>query len=416
MEPPTPIHRFRNNAAAVRHGNPAWEVAREHGLIDLWVTRAGEDRLCDRAGHDFVNLCSCSYLGLHDHPAILEGAIEAIRRAGTMDLPISRVRIALSLLDEMEADLSDLFRARAISAVTASAASAGVLPLIASGHLCPDGEPRAMVFDRFCHFSMHLMKPICADETTVLTAPHNDLDFVEDACKKHRRVAYVCDGVYSTGGCAPVSELLALQDRYGLFVYFDDSHSLSVHGERGQGYVRSLMDEMNPLTVIVASLCKGFGASGGVILLGPADREPILARFGGPLAWSQGINVPGIGAVQASARLHRTPELARLQQALRQNTELFDSLVATEQRGDAFFVRLIPVAEEQRALTGSRELLDRGFYTSAVFFPIVEKGKAGLRVMVRADNRPEDLRAFCAAVEEVLHGTEPRARAAGGSS
>lgn len=341
--------------------------------------------------------------------------LAALRRAGTMDLPISRIRIALTLLDEVEADLSDLFRARAMTTVTASAASAGVLPLIASGHLCPDDEPRVMVFDRFCHFSMHLIKPICADETAVLTAPHNDLDFVEDACKKHPRVAYVCDGVYSTGGCAPVRELLDLQDRYGLFVYFDDSHSLSVHGERGEGYVRSLMSEMNPLTVIVSSLCKGFGASGGVILLGPADREPILARFGGPLAWSQGINVPGLGAVQASARLHRTPELARLQRALRDNTELFDRLVATEQRGDAFSVRLIHAGEDHRALTGSRELLDRGFYTSAVFFPIVEKGKAGLRVMLRADNRPEDLRAFCAAVGEVLGEREPAVRAAAGS-
>jgi len=403
MEPPTPpLHRFRNNAAAIRIGNPAWDEARQQGLIDLKVELAGDDRLRDLDDHRFVNLCSCSYLGLHNHPAILAGAIAALERARTLDLPISRVRICLTLLDELETELSDLFGGRVISAVTASAATAGVLPLLASGHLCPDNEPRVMVFDKFCHFSMHLIKPICADETTVLTAPHNDLDYLEDVCKKHPRVAYVADGAYSMGGGAPVRELLALQDRYGLFLFFDDSHSISVCGERGEGFVRSQLPELNPLTIIVGSLCKGFGASGGVILLGPADREPLLARFGGPLAWSQGMNVPAIGAAMASARLHRTPELGSLQQALRDNIAQFDREIPTGQRGDGLPVRLVPVGEDSRAVECSRELFERGYYTSAVFFPIVERGQAGLRVMVRADNRPEDVLAFAGAVREVV--------------
>ncbi|HYG61720.1 MAG TPA: aminotransferase class I/II-fold pyridoxal phosphate-dependent enzyme, partial [Thermoanaerobaculia bacterium] len=251
------VHRFRNNAKAIAIGNPGWEQAREHNLIDLRVRVAGNDRLeVEGTGFQFVNLSSCSYLGLHDYPAILEGAIEALRSAKTMDVPITRVRIRLNLVDELEARLSDLFRAPCISSVTASAATTGVLPLIASGHLS-GGQPPLMIFDKFCHFSMNLIKPICADETQVVTAPHNDLNFVEDACKKHPQVAYVADGAYSMGGAAPVRELMELQDRYGLFIFLDDSHSLSVYGERGVGYARSLMgDEMPPRTIIVGSLCK----------------------------------------------------------------------------------------------------------------------------------------------------------------
>ncbi|HBL27689.1 MAG TPA: 2-amino-3-ketobutyrate CoA ligase, partial [Acidobacteria bacterium] len=82
--------------------------------------------------------------------------------------------------------------------------------------------------------------------------------------KKYPRVAYVADGAYSLGGTAPVEGLLELQDRYGLFLFFDDSHSLSVTGAMGEGYARSLMpDQLNPLTTIVASLGKAFGGSGG---------------------------------------------------------------------------------------------------------------------------------------------------------
>jgi 7-keto-8-aminopelargonate synthetase-like enzyme len=398
----TPVHRFRNNSKVIALGNPAWEEAGEHHLVDLRVRVDGNDRLVvTETGFPFVNLSSCSYLGLHDHPAILEGAIDGLRRERVIDMPISRVRMCLSLTDEVEARLSTLFRARSITSVTASAATSGVLPLIASGHLS-DGEPRVMIFDRHCHFSMNLIKPICADETLVLTSPHNDLDFVEDACRKYPRVAYVADGAYSLGGSAPVRELMELQDRYGLFLFFDDSHSLSVCGERGEGYVRSLMpDELNPLTVIVASLGKAFGGSGGVIMLGPAEHESILIRFGGPLAWSQKLNTAGLGAGLASARIHESPELGELQGKLRRNLAFFDSQITTEQSGNDFSIRMVPIADETRVSVISGEIFARGFYTSPVFFPIVEKGKAGLRVMIRADNSTRDLQAFCDAVREL---------------
>ncbi len=401
MEPT--LHRFRNNASAIRYGNPAWEEAREQHLIGLQIKVLDDDRLLEETGHAFVNLCSCSYLGLHNHPAIVEGAIAALRREKVMDVPISRVRMQLSIVNELEERLSSLFRARSISAITASAASLGVLPLIASGHLS-DGRPPVMVFDKFCHFSMNLVKPICADETQVLTSPHNDMNFLEDVCKQHPRVAYVADGAYSMGGCAPVEELLELQDRYGLFLFFDDSHSLSVCGERGEGYVRSrIQGDLNPLTVIVASLCKGFGAAGGVIMLGPKEHESIVLRWGGPMAWSQKLNTAGIGACLAAIDIHESPELGRLQQQLRRNLALFDEQIGTEQKGDLFPIRLIVTGEEERATGCSGGIYERGFYTSAVFFPIVEKGKAGLRVMLRADNRPEDILAFCDAVRDIVH-------------
>jgi 7-keto-8-aminopelargonate synthetase-like enzyme len=396
------VHRFRNNSTAIKDGNQAWNIALEAGLIDIRVDYDANGRLRRLDGHRFVNLCSCSYLGLVNHPMLLEGAVEALRSEGAIDLPITRIRIRLNLLEQFEEELTSLMGVRTVCAVTCSSATAGVLPLVASGHMCDDGRPRVMVFDKFAHFSMNLIKPICADETEVLTAPHNDLNYLEDVCKKHDRVAYVCDGVYSTGGAAPIKELLALQDRYGLFLFIDDSHSLSLWGKHGEGHARSLMSEVNPLTVIVASLGKGFGTSGGVIMLGEPRFEAVLARFGGPLAWSQGLNVPSIGASRASIRLHRTPELGRLQQALCDNIALFDELVETPERGDGLPLKVIRVGEAEHAVRASAGILERGFYTSAVFFPIVKKGEAGLRIMLRADLTHDDIRAFADAVHEYV--------------
>ena len=269
-------HLYRNGTAAVTYGNPAWQAAKDSRVIDMLVDYSTPNVLRRSDGHQFVNLCSCSYLGLHSHQDILEGAISAIRKTGALDLPISRIRLRLNLLEEFEEGLSDLFGARTICAVTSSAATSGAcLPLIASGHMIGDGRPPVMIFDRHAHFSMDYIKPICADETLVLTCRHNDLDFLESACRKYENVAYVCDGVYSLGGLAPIRELLHLQDRYGLFLFIDDSHALSLHGDRGRGYARTTMDEVGPRTIIVASLGKGFGGSGGIIMLRPQTRGKI---------------------------------------------------------------------------------------------------------------------------------------------
>jgi 7-keto-8-aminopelargonate synthetase-like enzyme len=409
MDDQSLTHRFRNNAKAVEVGNPAWQAAADNQLLDNSVRYIGNDLLERQSdGHRFINMISCSYLGLHSHPWVLEGARAAIDSEQTFALSASRLRIRFSIIDELEAGLSELYRARCVSAISTSVASAAVLPLIASGHLTDDGEPRVMVFDKFAHFSLNYIKPICADEAPVYTSPHNNLNYLEDMCKKHKRVAYVADGAYSLGGIAPVKELMELQDRYGLMLFFDEAHSLSMHGERGEGIVRSMMpEELNPLTIIVASLGKAFGASGGLIMLGPEKHYDVLMRFGGPLAWSKPQNAPTIGACLGSLRVHNSPELAARQQQLRDNAALFDSLISTPQAGTLTPIRLIRTGEDAKAIGLSRQILERGYYTSAVFFPVTARGEAGLRIMLRSDNDPADIRSFCDTVREFVDVESP---------
>jgi 7-keto-8-aminopelargonate synthetase-like enzyme len=132
----------------------------------------------------------------------------------------------------------------------------------------------------------------------------------------------------------------------------------------------------------------------------------MVIRWGGPLAWSQKLSTAAMGADLASVRIHQSPELRRLQNRMLRNLELFDSRIPTENSGDPFTIRLVVVGDEEKASEVSGEIFRRGFYTSPVFFPIVERGKAGLRVMIRADNSPEDVLRFCDVVEELV--VQPR--------
>jgi 7-keto-8-aminopelargonate synthetase-like enzyme len=69
------------------------------------------------------------------------------------------------------------------------------------------------------------------------------------------------------------------------------------------------------------------------------------------------------------------------------------------------------IGNEGRTSEVSGEIFRRGFYTSPVFFPVTERGKAGLRVMIRADNNLDDLATFCSAIEELAAQPQPQATA-----
>lgn len=403
----TPAHRYRNNDKAIGVGNAFWDMSEENGLAQIVAELGGDGVLRTAAGHEFVNFTCCSYLDLDSHPQVIEGAVAALRRFGVLDHCIPRSRVQIPALLELEASLGELFGTQVVSAISAGVASAGLLPLIASGHL-GNGTRPLMLFDRHCHVSMAGAKPACADETEVVSCPHHDLGFIEDMCRRYARVAYVVDGSDSLGGYAPVAGLAELQEKYNLLVFYDDSHSLSAYGERGAGYIRTHGPVLDERTITVATLNKAFGTSGAAIMLDGYGKTAlrVIERFAGALCYSQPMNTAAVGASLASAEIHRTAELGALQQRLRDNIALFDAQVATGHSGTEYPIRVVPMSDET-VIEAGRQVFEAGFYVSPVFFPIVPRGTAGLRVMLRAGQTGDQIRALCRALTAV--GATPAA-------
>lgn len=387
-------NRHTNYKRIIDTAEENWDVSQNNKLANLNVEVMRPNYLKDQYGRYLHHFCTTSYLGLDYHSDLLDGATQAIRRTGTLRIANSKNRCKLSLLEEYETDLSELFQSHCLATLSCSAASAGILPLLAAGVFTGNKAP-AMVFDRFAHYSMNHVKAACADETEVLTLPHNDMDQLESLCRRQQRVAYIADGFYSMGGTADVNSLIYLQDRYGLFLYLDDSHALSTVGDHGWGLARSSMDELGTNTFIVASLGKAFGAGGGLAMFGNTEQKRLVQRYGGPSNWSQSMNVASIGAGRASITLHRSPLLNQRQQQLQENLQLFDSLVQSEQSLTASPIRIVRMGEAAKANQASTYLANNGFLTSAVFFPVVPKNQAAVRITLRADMEPSLIRAFC---------------------
>jgi len=273
----------------------------------------------------------CSYLGLDNHPLIVAGAIDAIEAHRSLHWSCARTRLNFDLLAELEATLSEMFCASVIAFSTVMLANLGAMPLLSSGQLTGGRKP-LVVFDRLAHISLAYHKPVVADETRLETIEHNDIDALERLCREHPVVAYVCDGIYSMGGNAPIKELRQLQERYGLFLYIDDAHGISIFGRQGEGFARSQFPQvLGDRTIIVASLAKGFGASGGMVMLGTADQEALFRRYSIPYAFSVPPNLAALGAALGSCKIHGSAELGDRQRRLTQRIKCCDRHIATLQ-------------------------------------------------------------------------------------
>ncbi|WP_076867208.1 aminotransferase class I/II-fold pyridoxal phosphate-dependent enzyme [Bradyrhizobium mercantei] len=408
--------RFRNTAYVIDESKLYFDAAHASGLMALQArSRAGRTVALGTGPlnsrtlvTDFVR---CSYLGLDNHPVVITGAIEAIEAHRSLHWSCARTRLNFDLLAELEETLSEMFCARVLAFSTVMLANLGAMPLLASGQLTGGRKP-VVVFDRIAHVSLAYHKPVVADETRVETIAHNDLDALERLCRAHPVVAYVCDGIYSMGGSSPIKELRQLQERYGLFLFIDDAHGISLFGRQGEGFARSQFPQaLGERTIIAASLAKGFGASGGMLMLGAANHEALFRRYSIPYAFSVAPNLAAVGAALGSCKIHRSAELGELQRKLAHRIKIFDNRVATTERGNLFPIRMIAIGEEAKAITLARELLDAGFYTSVTFFPTVARGQAGIRVCITADHDAGDIERLCDCIlERVACTTGPAIR------
>jgi 7-keto-8-aminopelargonate synthetase-like enzyme len=393
----------RNTGSLIDTAERHFEAAHFEGIMAIYAhPLQGRTVRLNYEDRQIVDFVRCSYLGLDNHPDIVEGAVEAVSRAGVLHWSCARTRLNFAALGELEDSLSDLCAARVITYSTVLAANMSALPLIASGHLTGGPKP-IMVFDRLAHATLAYHKGTIAEETRVETIAHNDLEALERLCRQNKAVAYICDGVYSMGGCAPISGLRRLQEKYGLFLYIDDAHGISLFGGRGEGFAKSQIGELGDRTIIAASLGKGFGASGGMLMLGTAHQELLFRRFAVAHAFSASLNTAAIGAGLAAVKLHRTEELPRLQRSLQQKIALLDGLLPTEQQGTPLPIRTVHFGDELLAIGAATSLFAQGFYTSAIFFPTVSRGNAGLRICVTAGHTDEEIKSLCAEVVAIQH-------------
>jgi glycine C-acetyltransferase len=335
-------------------------------------------RLAD--GREMINLCANNYLGLANHPAVLQAAHDALSRFGYGLASVRFICGTQSVHRELEERLSGYLEMEdTILYSSCFDANGGLFETLL------DAED-AVISDALNHAS--IIDGIRLSKARRLRYANNDLNELEQALKDSQdaRVRLIAtDGVFSMdGSIAKLHEICGLASRYGALVMVDDSHATGFIGARGRGSheLRGVMDKVDIMT---GTLGKALGgASGGYVA---ARREIVgwLRQRSRPYLFSNSIAPPvAAGTLKVLDLLESSPELReRVHANARYFRERMQSLGFDLIPGEHPIVPIM-LGEAPLAVRLAERMQADGVYVVAFSFPVVPHGKARIRTQLSA--------------------------------
>ncbi|MBK5285407.1 MAG: aminotransferase class I/II-fold pyridoxal phosphate-dependent enzyme [Bacteroidia bacterium] len=353
---------------------------------------------------DVINFGSCSYLGLELDKRLIAAAVDAVQRYGTQ-FSSSRAYVSVTLYREIEELLNKIFGQPVVLAPTTTLGHiSNITTLI--------GDHDAVIYDIQVHASVQNALELLKPRNIHLEAlRHNRMDLLEDRISKLKekfdKIWFMADGVYSMyGDFLPIQQLKKFLDTYEQFhLYVDDAHGLSWTGKNGAGYVLSQID-YHPKLFLVVGLAKAFGACGGVLVFPNEEYRNTVFNCGKTLIFSGPIQPPVLGAAIASAKIHLSDEINKLQGDLKKRIDYFNSLaknlqlpLISETHSPISFIGLgKPIVGYNLV----RRLMNLGFYVNLSVFPSVSYNNTGLRCTLNLHQNLQDIERLLLAVKEQL--------------
>src|SRR6187549_3576805 len=342
--------------------------------------------------------CSNNYLGLANHPQVVEAGIEGLRRYGAGTASVRFICGTFEPHLELERELADLVGTEAsLTYVSCWNANEACIPSLTD-------ESTVILSDALNHASLidaiRLSRP-----ASKVIFPHSDMDALRDglaATPRDARKLIVTDGVFSMeGDLAKLPEIVELAREHGAVVIVDDSHGVGVLGETGRGTVEhfGLLGEVD---VITGTLGKALGGAAGGYVAASEEVCDILAQRSRPQLFSNAL--PPTVACSALRSIELMLEQPGLLARLRENTRVFRELLKeagyAPLDGEAAIVPII-IGDTADAMALSARLLDEGVFVTGFGFPVVPEGTARVRVQMSAALEQEHLDRAIAAFERV---------------
>src|SRR5947209_3363445 len=347
---------------------------------------------------EILMLTSNNYLGLADHPAIVEAAEKAERDYGYGLASVRFICGTQTIHRELEQRIARFFGTEdSILYGSCWNANEGLFQTIAQ-------EQDAIISDELNHASIidgvRLAK---ARKERFKNRDMDDLRRALEATKDARNRIVVTDGVFSMeGSLAPLAEEVELAREYGAFLVVDDSHATGVLGARGRGTHEEL-GVLGKIDAHTSTLGKALGGSHGGFTTGPRVLVDYLRQRSRPYLFSNTLPPAVVmGSLAALDLLEKDPTLV---QRLRENTTYFRGQLTSrgvKVREGIHPIVPILIGDTAKAIAMSAELLNRGVYVSGFGYPVVPQGQARLRCQISAAHTREHLDRAIAAIADVV--------------
>jgi glycine C-acetyltransferase len=336
---------------------------------------------------EVIMLTSNNYLGLANHPAIVEAAEKAERDYGYGLASVRFICGTQTIHRQLEQRISEFFKTEeTILYGSCWNANEGLFQTITT-------ENDAIVSDELNHASIidgvRLAK---SRKERYKNRDMADLRRALDATRDARNRVIMTDGVFSMeGSLAPLPEMAKIAREYDAFLVVDDSHGTGVLGKTGRGTAEEL-GVFGKIDAHTSTLGKALGGSHGGFTTGPRILVDYLRQKSRPYLFSN--TLPPAVVMGSMAALELLQKDSSLVTRLHENTMHFRRALTS--RGVTIREGITPIVpiligDTAKAIAMSAELLDRGVYVSGFGFPVVPQGQARLRCQISAAHTTEQL-------------------------
>jgi glycine C-acetyltransferase len=338
-------------------------------------------------GKRVLNFCSNNYLGLANHPHIVQAAREVVEKYGVGPAAVRSIAGTTDIHLELERRLAKFKGVdAAITFQSGFCANVATIPALV-------GKDDAIYSDELNHAS--IIDGSRLSGAKIIRFAHcdpADLDRqLSDSRAQFPKALVITDGVFSMDGdVAPLDKIYEVSQKHGAILMVDDAHGEGVLGKGGRGIVDHFHLH-GKVDVEIGTLSKAFGVMGGVSAGSPLIVEWLRQR-GRPFLFSSAMTAPDVAACLAALDV------------LEASTELVDKLwdntryFKTEMKRLGFDtgqsttpITPIMLGEAPLAQQFSRELFESSVFAMSIGFPTVARGKARIRVMISAAHAENDL-------------------------
>ncbi len=340
-----------------------------------------------QSGQEVLNFCANNYLGLSNHPKLIEAAKQTLDERG---YGMSSVRFICGTQDthkELEKAVSRFFKTEdTILYASCFDANGGLFEPFFT-------DEDAIISDSLNHASIidgvRLTK---AKRYRYANADMEELEKCLIEAQEQRFRIIITDGVFSMdGNVAPMDKIVALAEKYDALLAVDESHSAGVVGKTGRG-VSELFDCFGKIDIYTGTLGKAFGGAIGGFTTGRKEIIDMLRQRSRPYLFSN--SIPPLVAAAGVKAFEMLETENTLQDQLHENVDYFLAkmkeanfdIKPTESAICAVMLYDAKLSQEFAA-----ELLEEGIYVIGFSFPVVPRDEARIRVQISAAHTREHL-------------------------
>ena len=336
---------------------------------------------------EVLNFCANNYLGLANHPELIQAGKEALDRYGLGMASVRFICGTNEIHKELESRVSKFLEMEdTILYSSCFDANTGLFETLFN-------EKDALISDRLNHASIIDGTRLC--KAMRFRFNHADMDHLEtqlQRAKKYRLRVIATDGVFSMDGdVARLKEICDLADQYGAMVMVDDSHATGFFGPTGRGSIEH-QDVMGRIDLVTSTFGKALGGASGGFTAGRKEVIDLLRQRSRPYLFSNALS-PVVAGVTCRAidLIEESPQLIK---KLQSNTVYFRNSL----HGSGLNVKpgvhpIVPfmIGDAKQAHEMADRLLQEGIYVVGFSFPVVPNGEARIRFQISAAHDVNDI-------------------------